>query len=68
MNTEQDQPDYNASAAIKVAISAGAVSGLVVYLVNGHDFTRAGIAAGFWIVMGWYLGKAIFSRDRNEET
>lgn len=62
MNTKQGEPYYNASAATKLALGAGIVAGLVVYLVNGQDLARAAIAAAIWVVIGWYSGKAMFPR------
>lgn len=60
MNTDQRQPYYDARAATKLALGAGLVAGVVAYLVNGHDLARAAIAAAFWVVIGWYSGKALF--------
>lgn len=60
---EDRSPYYDARAAGKLSIGAGLVAGVIVYLVNGQDLVRAGLAAAFWIAIGWYSGKAIFPRD-----
>ena len=53
-------PHFDVRAATKLAIGTGIVAGLIVYLVNGQDVLRAGIAAFIWLAIGWYSGKVIF--------
>jgi hypothetical protein len=62
MTKEVKQPYYNARAAALLALCAGAVAGVVTYLVNGQDAARAAMAATLWVVIGWYSGKTIFPR------
>lgn len=63
MNSEQKQPYYNARVATTLALDAGVVMGVVVYLVNGQDIARAAIAAVLCGLIGWYSGKALFPRE-----
>ena len=46
---------------MKLAVSAALLAGFSVYLVNGQDLIRAGIAAWVWLAFGWYGGKVIFA-------
>lgn len=66
MNDEVKEPYYNARAATLLALGAGAAAGVLTYLVNGQDFIRAGLAAAVWIGIGWFSGKAIFPRERQQ--
>lgn len=60
MKTEAKQPYYDASAATKLALGAGLVAGLIIYLVNGQDLDRSAIGAAIWVAIGWYSGKGLF--------
>jgi uncharacterized membrane protein YfcA len=62
MNSDKQQPYYNARAATTLALGAGSAVGIVVYLLNGQDYVRAAIAAVLCGLIGWYSGKAFFPR------